>query len=126
MRFALTAAALAGGSAVVIGAAASHGLEARVGTLGAAWIETGLRWQAVHALALLGAAALARPGAPMRWLVAAGWAWTAGILLFSGTLYVMALTGLRGIGVLTPFGGLALIGGWGCMLLHAWRGYPKG
>lgn len=117
MRFALVAAALAGASAVVIGAANAH-LASTLGPTAAGWLQTGLHWQTIHALALLGVAALAAATRPSRWLFAAGIAWIAGILLFSGSLYVMALTGFRDLGVLTPIGGLVMIVGWLLLLPH--------
>lgn len=120
MRTALIAAALAGGSAVVIGAAAAH-LGATLGPLAAGWFQTGLHWQTIHAPALLALAAVSAVAGPSRWLLATACLWSAGILLFSGSLYVMALTGFRGIGALTPIGGLALIGGWVCIIPHALR-----
>ena len=75
----------------------------------------------MHALALLATAwAVGRwPGAPAMW---AGWAFTAGTLIFSGSLYVLALTGQRWLGAVTPVGGLALMLGWVCLAWSAWRG----
>jgi uncharacterized membrane protein YgdD (TMEM256/DUF423 family) len=80
--------------------------------------ETGVRYQMYHALAiLLVAALLARTGG---WMVAlAGWLFVAGVVIFSGSLYALALTGVRTFGAITPIGGLALLAGWVCLILVA-------
>ena len=100
--------------AVALGAFAAHGLKARLGADLLATFEVGVRYHMFHALALLAVAwACTRwPGAPV---LAAGWLFVAGTLLFSGSLYALALTGLRGLGIITPFGGLALLAGWACL-----------
>ncbi|MFG0319499.1 MAG: DUF423 domain-containing protein [Planctomycetota bacterium JB042] len=112
--------ALLGGLAVVIGAFAAHGLEARLDAEALAWVETGARYQMFHALALLAVAAAAKsfPGRAVRW---AGWSFVAGTAIFSGSLYVLAATGVRGLGAVTPFGGAALILGWACLTTAAAR-----
>lgn len=83
--------------------------------------ETAARYQIYHALALLGAA-----WAATRWpgpaLAAAGWLFVAGTLIFSGSLYLLSLTGLRWLGAITPVGGLAFLAGWLCLAWRAWRG----
>jgi uncharacterized membrane protein YgdD (TMEM256/DUF423 family) len=84
--------------------------------------ETGVRYQMYHALALLAVA-----WAAGRWVgtslpAVAGWAFVAGILLFSGSLMIMALTGMRWLGAVTPLGGTAFVVGWLCLLIAAWRG----
>jgi uncharacterized membrane protein YgdD (TMEM256/DUF423 family) len=79
------------------------------------WLATAERYQMAHALALgLVAILVARPqaGAAGRWLTAASAAFAAGLVLFSGSLYVLALTGWRPVAALTPIGGLALMAGW--------------
>jgi uncharacterized membrane protein YgdD (TMEM256/DUF423 family) len=106
---------------VSLGAFAAHGLKARLGADLLATFEVGVRYQLVHALALLAVAwAYTRwPGAPV---VTAGWLFVAGTLLFSGSLYVLALSGARSIGAITPFGGLAFLAGWLCLAWGAWKG----
>ena len=94
----ICAAALNGLLAVALGAFAAHGLEARFSPESVAWLDTGARYEMYHALALLGVAALAhREIKPSIYLGVAGWAFLIGTILFSGTLYVMALAGLAGI-----------------------------
>lgn len=97
--------------AVAAGAFGAHGLRARLAPDALAVFETAARYQIYHALGLLGAGlAHARWGAPQ--LVWAGWLFVLGTLLFSGSLYWLALTGARWLGALTPFGGLSFLLGW--------------
>ncbi len=96
-----------GALGVALGAFGAHGLRDVVeDPAHLEWWETGARYHLIHALALLGVAAHPRPPR------AAGWLFVAGIGLFSGSLYVMTLTGIRALGAVTPLGGLALIAGW--------------
>lgn len=106
--------------AVVAGAFGAHGLRTRIDPAALATFETGVRYQMYHALGIL-AVAGATMSAPGRLAGAAGWFFAIGILLFSGSLYVLSLTGLRAIGAITPVGGLAFIAGWGCLAAWAWR-----
>lgn len=123
MRLLLALGAMAGFSAVAFGAFGGHGLRK---TLAAApdgakrleWWQTGASYHLAHALAI-GLAALVAERAPGAWAAAAAWAFLAGIVLFSGSLYVMALTGIRKLGAVTPLGGLGLLAGWVCLLLAA-------
>jgi len=103
--------ALAGFVGVALGAFGAHGLRNRLSPEMLAVFETGVRYQMFHALAILiTAIALARIDG---WAVrAAGWSFAAGIVLFSGSLYLLALTGVRSLGAVTPLGGLAFLAGW--------------
>lgn len=103
--------------AVAAGAFGAHGLKSRLTPELLAVFETGARYQMFHALALLAVAwAQSRwPGGAATW---SGWLFVAGTLLFSGSLYALALTGARWMGAITPVGGLALLLGWLCL---AWR-----
>jgi uncharacterized membrane protein YgdD (TMEM256/DUF423 family) len=107
--------------AVAAGAFGAHALKARLAPDLLAVFDTAARYQLAHALALLGVAwAGGRwPGAPMR---IAGWCFAAGTVLFSGSLYLIALTGMRGLGALTPIGGVAFMLGWLLLAWGAWRG----
>ena len=102
--------------AVLLGAFAAHGLKTKLPSEMLDIFEVGVRYQIYHAFALLAAAwALGRwPGAAV---TAAGWLFLAGTVIFSGSLYLLSLTGLRWLGVVTPIGGLAFLLGW---LLLAW------
>jgi len=83
--------------------------------------ETGVRYQMYHALALLavGWAATRWPGTLVN---ASGWLFVAGVLIFSGSLYVMTFTGMRWLGAITPIGGLCFILGWLALAVAAWTG----
>lgn len=113
--------ALSGGVAVALGAFGAHGLRARLAADLLAMFETGVRYQMYHALALLAVAwAVARwNGSALP--VAAGWLFVAGTVLFSFSLYTLALTGVRWLGAITPLGGIAFVVGWICLALAAWR-----
>ncbi|HVH09334.1 MAG TPA: DUF423 domain-containing protein [Gemmatimonadales bacterium] len=113
--------AVAGFIAVGAGAFGAHALRARLTSDQLAAFETGVRYQMYHALALFVVAwATTRwPGPPVRM---AGWLLVAGILIFSGSLYALALTGARGLGALTPVGGLALLAGWIALAVGVARG----
>ena len=102
---------------VAFGAFGAHALKGRLSTDMLTVFETGVRYQMYHALAvLIVAAALGRLG-PVPLLGAAGWIFTAGVVVFSGSLYVLALTGVGTFGAITPIGGLLFLAGWG---LLAW------
>jgi uncharacterized membrane protein YgdD (TMEM256/DUF423 family) len=97
--------------AVALGAFGAHGLQSRFAPGMADVYETGVRYQFYHALALLAVAyAISRWSAGLTLL--AGWLFLAGIILFSGSLYVLSLSGIRWLGAVTPLGGLAFLGGW--------------
>jgi uncharacterized membrane protein YgdD (TMEM256/DUF423 family) len=116
----LTLGALSGGIAVALGAFAAHALKARLDPQLLVTFETGARYQMYHALALLAVGLLARR-ASSRLLAASGAFFVAGTVLFSGSLYALVLTGARGLGAITPFGGVAFLAGWLCLGLAAWR-----
>jgi uncharacterized membrane protein YgdD (TMEM256/DUF423 family) len=105
---------------VAAGAFGAHGLRARLSPEMLAVFETGARYQMSHALALLAAAWAATrwPGPAAAW---AGWLFVAGTLVFSGSLYALALSGQRWLGAVTPIGGLAFLGGWAALAWAAIR-----
>lgn len=113
--------ALSGFAGVALGAFAAHGLKSRLGPELLATFEIGVRYQIFHALALLavGWAQTRWPGAV---LAASGWLFVAGTLLFSGSLYVLSLTGGKWLGAVAPAGGLAFLAGWLCLAWAAWKG----
>ncbi|WP_439860126.1 DUF423 domain-containing protein [Pseudomonas sp. MBLB4136] len=119
-RLWLLLAAFAGFTGVALGAFAAHGLKARLSADHLAVFQTGSHYQLIHALALFGVALLALQ-APGRLVNLAGALFVLGILLFSGSLYLLALSGYGRIGIVTPFGGLAFLGGWLCLALAALR-----
>lgn len=113
----LACGALWTGLGVALGAFGAHGLRTVIGPVELGWWQTGVSYQIWHGLALvaLGAARLPR---------AAGAAWLLGIgsLIFSTSLYVMALTGMRWLGAVTPVGGLLMLSGWAVLAWRGWRG----
>lgn len=120
LRLFVLLAAFFGFTGVALGAFAAHGLKQRLSAEYLAVFQTGVHYQMLHALALLALALLA-PHLPGRLLPVAGGLFTLGILLFSGSLYLLTLTGIGKLGIITPFGGLAFLGGWACLALAAWR-----
>ena len=116
----LLLAAFFGFTGVGLGAFAAHGLKNRLSAEYLAIFHTGVMYQLVHTLALLAVALLMVqiPGRLMNW---AGLSFVIGILLFSGSLYLLTLTGVTTLGIITPFGGLAFLIGWLLLGLAAWR-----
>lgn len=114
-------AAVSAGLAVAAGAFGAHALKARLGVEALAWWDTGARYQIYHALALFAVAAAAHAWPGARSVRIAGALFVAGTVLFSGSLYALALTGVRGLGAVTPLGGVAFLGGWACLAWAALR-----
>lgn len=115
-RRVLLAGAILAASGVAFGAFGAHALRDTLGVQRLGWWQTGVQYQMWHAIALVAlAAARVRSGFPAALLVA-------GAVLFSGSLYVMALTGVRWLGAVTPAGGLLMIAGW---VVVAWRSAPR-
>ena len=113
---------ISGGLAVALGAFGAHVLKGLLSADMLANFETGVRYQMYHALALLAVAWAANQWSTSRLPAAAGWLFVAGTLLFSASLYLLALTGTGWLGAITPLGGVSFVLGWFCLLLAAWRG----
>ncbi len=114
--------AVLAGLAVALGAFAAHGLASRVTPERLQTFETGVRYQMYHALALLLIGwLLHRLGMPG--LSVAGWCFLAGIVLFSGSLYVLVLSDTSWPGMLAPLGGTAFLLGWGVLAWSLWRAF---
>lgn len=113
--------AISAALAVLLGSFGAHGLKGRLAPEQLAVFETGVRYQLAHALGLLAAAwAVGRFGGDAaRW---GGWLLVAGSVLFSGSLYALTLSGVRWLGLVTPFGGVAFIVGWVLLAMAALRG----
>ena len=103
--------------AVAAGAFAAHGLRERLDARSLEVFETGARYQMYHAFAILIAGLLATS---VRGAQTAAWLFQIGIVLFSGSLYALALTGVKGLGAVTPLGGLAFLAGWLWLSWTAW------
>ena len=114
----LIIAALLGATGVMLGAFAAHGLRGKLPENLFNAFETGVTYQFYHALALIVLALwLKQTSSP--WLVASGYLWLAGVVLFSGSLYALALTGIKWFGPITPIGGVLFILGWLALLVGA-------
>lgn len=120
-RIFLTIAAFMGAMAVGGGAFAAHALKERLSERALEVFETGARYQMYHALALTLVALWMHQSALVPGtLVIAGWAFIVGILLFSGSLYALSLSGIKVLGAIAPFGGAAFMLGWLCLAITAW------
>ncbi len=110
---------LFGALAVALGAFGSHALRARLPADQLRTFETGITYQMYHALALVGVGLMVERFGSML-LSVAGWLYVIGILLFSGSLYMLAATRIRLFGIVTPFGGVAFVLGWLALFLVPW------
>lgn len=118
----LTLGAVYGLLTVSLGAFGAHGLRGRVvDELLVTW-GTGADYLAFHALALLACGLLTLHVPGSRLIRAAAWCFALGSLVFSGSLFLLVLSGVRALGAITPFGGFLLICGWGLLALGSWRG----
>ena len=108
---------------VALGAFGSHGLRGRVDADLIRVFETGVRYQMYHALAILFVGLGQRVLTGGKWLSLAPWLFLVGIVIFSGSLYLLVLLDKRWLGAITPLGGLALIAGWIALLIATWQRY---
>ena len=115
----LLIAAIFGFLGVAFGAFGAHGLRSRLSPEMLGVFEVGVRYQMYHVFALLAVAAAAGHFGPLRLLTIAGWSFIVGIVIFSGSLYALALTGTGMFGAITPIGGLAFLIGWACLAFLA-------
>jgi uncharacterized membrane protein YgdD (TMEM256/DUF423 family) len=97
---------------VMLGAFGAHGLKAKLTAEMLAVYQTGVHYHLFHALGLLAVGLVASQIADSVWLKWSGWLMLLGIILFSGSLYVLSVSGLRWLGMVTPFGGVAFIAAW--------------
>lgn len=118
----ITFASISGFLAVALGAFGAHGLKNRLpADLLAVW-HTAVQYQFWHTLALFGIGILLNQAQPSKWLVLSGWLFTAGIVIFSGSLYVLCLSGVRWLGAITPVGGVLWLAAWACLCYTATKG----
>lgn len=120
-RIFFTLGAISAFVAVGLGAFAAHGLRGRLSAEMLNVFETGVRYQMYHALALLAVAWATTRGSAAP-VVAAGWLFCAGTVIFSGSLYALSVTGQRWLGAITPLGGLAFLAGWLALAWGLWSG----
>jgi uncharacterized membrane protein YgdD (TMEM256/DUF423 family) len=133
VRVFLAIAAVLGGTAVAAGAFGSHALKTRLSDRALEIFDLGTRYQMYHALALLFVALLLlqttaaqslAQSLTQSLLAAAGIAFMTGVVIFSGSLYALSLTGVKWLGAVTPLGGVALMVGWGCLAIAALKFKP--
>ncbi len=121
----LVSGALVGLVGVAVGAFGAHGLRPLLSEHMLNVFETGVRYHLIHALGMLGAG-LSLAYAPVRWFRYAAWAFFLGIVLFSGSLYMLSISGMRTLGMVTPLGGLCFLAGWGLLARGYWTSFPSG
>ena len=121
VRLAITLAALFLFVAVVAGAFGGHALKSRLAPDLMAIYQTAVQYHFFHALGLLAVAVLLALRPDSGALITAGWLLVAGLVLFSGSLYALALTGVRGFGAVTPVGGAAFLAAWAALAWAGWR-----
>lgn len=117
--------ALSGFLSVALGAFAAHGLKARLAPDMLAVFQTGVQYQFFHSLALLVVGALALQGLSVPGMRCSALFFAAGILIFSGSLYLLALTGVKWLGAITPIGGICFLSGWLALAWSIYRFYPQ-
>jgi uncharacterized membrane protein YgdD (TMEM256/DUF423 family) len=120
VRFWLVVGSLLAGLAVAAGAFGAHGLKTRLPADLLLVFETAVRYQMYHALGLL-VVAFAMDRWPDGAFQVAGWLMLLGVILFSGSLYALCLTGVRALGAITPFGGLCFLAGWVVLAWTVWN-----
>lgn len=116
----LVAAAVSGFLSVAIGAFGAHGLKALMDDYGRAVFETAVQYQMFHTIGLL-AIGILQAAYPKQRFQMAGWGFLIGIVLFSGSLYVLAVSGTEWLGAVTPAGGTAFLWGWGVLAYRVLR-----
>lgn len=113
--------AASGGMSVILGAFAAHGLRGKLAPNLEHAFETGVHYQMMHSLALIVVGLMIEHWGRDWALVAAAWSFALGIILFSGSLYLLPIPSMRWLGPVTPVGGLALIVGWGLLTAGIWQ-----
>ena len=117
----ITLASLSGMAAVILGAFGAHALRDRLDDYARGVFETAVQYHFYHSLALLAVGLLAVSQPQTTMLKSSGWLFFIGILIFSGSLYILSVTGLRWLGAIAPLGGLAFIAGWACLAATGWK-----
>lgn len=120
-RLFLIIGAIFGALAVTLGAFGAHALRASLSPELLDTFESAVRYQMYHALGLLAVGLAIAKYSATGWLSASGWLFVVGTILFSGSLYLLAITNTRWLGAVTPFGGIAFILGWLCLAFGIWQ-----
>lgn len=106
---------------VALGAFAAHGLKSKLSEYLLGVFQTGVQYQMTHGIALILVAILCRFFPDSAYLTWAGWCFLGGIVLFSGSLYALSLSGIKVLGAITPIGGVLFLIGWVMLAMHAWK-----
>ena len=117
----ITLASLSGLLAVLFGAFGAHALKDKLDAYSMGVFETAVQYHFYHSFALLAVGVIALSQPPTVLLQSSGWLFLIGLVVFSGSLYLLSLTGVRWLGAVTPLGGLAFIGGWACLAAASWK-----
>lgn len=117
----ITLASLSGMLAVMLGAFGAHALKGRLDSYSLGVFETAVQYHFYHSFALLAVGILAVSQPQTVLLKSSGWLFVVGLVVFSGSLYVLSFTGMRWLGAITPLGGLAFIAGWACLAATGWK-----
>jgi uncharacterized membrane protein YgdD (TMEM256/DUF423 family) len=107
---------------VGLGAFGAHGLKQKLSADMLTVYQTGVQYHFYHALGLVAVGLVLLHFPKSRWVAWSGWSMLAGIILFSASLYTLSLTGVRGLGAITPFGGVAFLSAWGMLAYGVWSG----
>ncbi|MGF9906346.1 MULTISPECIES: DUF423 domain-containing protein [Brevibacillus] len=121
MKLFLMLGSISGFLSVALGAFGAHALKEKLDAYSLGIFHTGVTYQTTHALALVLVALLLKWYPDSSGLVWAGWCFTAGTLIFSGSLYTLAMTGIKVLGAITPIGGVLFLAGWALLAIHAWK-----
>lgn len=121
MKLFLMLGSISGFLSVALGAFGAHALKEKLDDYSLGIFHTGVTYQTTHALALILVALLIKWYPDSTGLTWAGWSFIVGTLIFSGSLYTLAMTGIKVLGAITPIGGVLFLIGWALLAIHAWR-----
>lgn len=121
MKTFLMLGSISGFLSVALGAFGAHALKAKLDEYSLGIFHTGVTYQTTHALALVLVALLLKWYPDSAGLTWAGWCFALGTLVFSGSLYALALSGVKVLGAITPIGGVLFLAGWALLAIHAWK-----
>ncbi|MED1725939.1 DUF423 domain-containing protein [Brevibacillus parabrevis] len=121
MKLFLLLGSVSGFLSVALGAFGAHALKEKLDEYSLGIFHTGVTYQTTHALALVLVALLLKWYPDSSGLVWAGWCFAAGTVIFSGSLYALAMTGIKVLGAITPIGGVLFLAGWALLAFHAWK-----
>jgi uncharacterized membrane protein YgdD (TMEM256/DUF423 family) len=117
----ITLASLSAMLAVAFGAFGAHALKGRLDDYAMGVFHTAVQYHFYHSLALLAVGILAVSQPQTTLLKTSGWMFFIGILIFSGSLYLLSISGVRWLGAITPLGGVAFLAGWACLAATGWK-----